>query len=99
LSKHSSDLEFAAAIIRDGEHRAAATKPAPPRGDIEMPSLVPRNSETPEEHADAQRLQSDLFAVMCLFEKLSAAQRGHLIAYLSRLVETEVCVIPEVKFP
>ena len=93
MSKHNSDLEYAAAIIRDGAMRMVAQQQARTRGDCEMPPLIPANPTTSAERTEAQSLQADLFAVMCLFERLNAGQRGNLIAYLSRLVNTEVALM------
>jgi hypothetical protein len=74
-SRDESDRLIAAAIIRDGEHRATAA-----RGDTAMPPLVPPKPEATPKQED---LRAELFAIACMAAEMTSAQRIALIADLA----------------
>lgn len=88
--QHEADLDFAAAVMRDGERRAAAYV-----GRLgEMPPPVPPSPKTPAEQTAAQRLQADRATIASLAdqmgslaERMTQAKREQFVQYLAAVVE------------
>jgi hypothetical protein len=80
--RDEADRIMAQAIIRDGEHRAAAL-----RTDVQMPPLVP---PAPNATADQEAMRAQIFAIACMAAEMTSEQRRALIVDLAALTGTQV---------